>query len=194
MVAARNLAHLGLLFLTGLCVANARAQEFAVPGSARTTIIEETNAYRGARGLAPLRESAAGNQAAQRYARYLAINNKTGHRADGRSPAERLRAAGVRYCKFRGENWHLSWTRPKRATTDTAMAKAMRFWKRSPGHERALRSASTEIGVGVAGAKHGTQWHYVSVQMFFDTSCFRAPPEKPLPPLPHRNPMRPDTP
>ena len=152
-------------------------------------IVSETNAYRQAKGLAPLRESAVANRAAQAYASYLARNNKTGHRADGRSPAERLRATGVKYCKFRGENWHQSWTRPHRASVSTAMGKAMRFWKRSPGHERALRSASTEIGVGVAGARHGDKWHYVSVQMFFDTSCFRAP-EAWRPPLPDRNPMR----
>ena len=40
-------------------------------------------------------------------------------------------------------------------------------WQR-PGHERALRSASTEIGVGVAGWRHGNQWYYVEVQMFLD--------------------------
>ena len=194
MVTAGNLARLAFLTVTALCASNARAQEFAVPASARATIVTETNAYRAGKGLAPLRESPRANQAAKRYARYLAVNNKTGHRADGRSPAERLRAAGVRYCKFRGENWHQSWTRPNRASVPAAMAKAMRFWKRSPGHERALRSASTEIGVGVAGAKHGNQWYYVSVQLFFDTSCFREPPAKPLPPRPDRNPARIDTP
>jgi hypothetical protein len=47
----------------------------------------------------------------------------------------------------------------------------MRFWKKSPGHERALSSASTEIGVGVAGWRHGNQWYYVEIQMFLDTSC-----------------------
>lgn len=194
MFSASKLTWLALLSVTLACASGANAQEFAVPASARATIISETNAYRAASGLAPLRESAGANQAAQRYARYLALNNKTGHRADGRSPAERVRAAGVRYCKFRGENWHQSWTRPNRATVDAAMAKAMRFWKGSPGHERALRSASTEIGVGVAGAKHGNQWYYVSVQMFVDTSCFRDPLEKPLPPPPDRNPARQATP
>jgi len=187
---AGTLRRVALLSLILVYATAASAQEFAVPASARAAIIAETNAYRLANGLAPLRESAAADGVAQRYARYLALNNKTGHRADGRSPAQRLREGGVKYCKFRGENWHLSWTRPQRASAGAAMAKAMRFWTRSPGHERALRSASTDIGVGVAGAKHGSQWHYVSVQMFFDTSCFRAPPEKPVPPLPDRNPGR----
>lgn len=185
-----NLTWLLLLVVTSGWVSSAIAQEFAVPASARTTIVTETNAYRAIHGLAPVRQSAGADQAAQRYARYLALNNKTGHRADGHSPAERVRAAGVKYCKFRGENWHQSWTWPNRVSVAAAMAKAMRFWKGSPGHERALRSASTDIGVGVAGAKHGNQWYYVSVQVFFDTSCFRAPPAKPLPPSPDRNPAR----
>jgi uncharacterized protein YkwD len=130
-----------------------------------------------------LRESAAANRVAQSYATYLARTRKTGHGADGRNPAQRLRAAGIKYRKFRGEDWHQSWTRPNRASTSAAMSKAMRFWKQSPGHERALRPASTEIGVRVAGWKNGNQWYYVSVQMFFDTSCFRPAPT-PLPPSP----------
>ncbi|MGH6734488.1 MAG: CAP domain-containing protein [Methyloceanibacter sp.] len=169
-----------------------KAQQFVAPG-ARATIVSETNAYRQARGLAPLDESAGASQVAQAYATYLARTLKQGHGADGRSPAQRLRAGGIKFCKFRGENWHQSWTRPARASVESAMAKAMRFWKRSPGHERALRSASTEIGVGVAGWKHGNQWYYVSIQMFLDTSCFRGPADA-LPPLPDRNPERSETP
>lgn len=170
------------------------AQEFAVPASGRAAIISETNAYRQAKGLAPLRESPSADRVAQSYATFLARTGKTGHGADGSNPVARLRAAGIKYCKFRGENWHESWTRPNRASTSVAMGKAMRFWKQSPGHERALRSASTEIGVGVAGWRHGNQWYYVSVQMFFDTSCFRPAPEASPPSLPDRNPTRTESP
>lgn len=176
-------------------IASAEAQEFAVPPNARSAIVDQTNSYRQQKGLAPLSENAGANQVAQSYANYLARTNKTGHRADGRSPPQRLRTAGVKFCKFRGENWHLSWTRPVRASSEVAVAKAMRFWKKSPGHERALRSRSSEIGVGIAGWKHGNQWYYQAVQMFIDTSCLKgAKPspsvEDPLPPLPDRNPGR----
>ena len=85
----------------------------------------------------------------------------------------------------------------------------MRFWEHSPGHERALRSPSTEIGVGMAGWRHGNQWYYQEIQVFIDTSCLkpvqtasndgesdadRRPPlpdRKPGPPFPDRNPTRP---
>jgi uncharacterized protein YkwD len=187
---------------------SANAQQFDVPASARSAIVDQTNAYRQAKGLTPLSESAGASQVAQAYANYLAETAKGGHRADGRDPVQRLRAGGVKFCKFRGENWHESWTRPARASPDAAMSAAMRFWKKSPGHERALRSRSTEIGVGVAGWKHGSQWYYQEIQVFIDTSCLKstktasnvaakeedqAPPlpeRKPDPPLPDRNPER----
>ena len=75
------------------------------------------------------------------------------------------------------------------------MASAMRFWKKSPGHERALRSASTDIGVGVAGWKHGDQWYYQEIQIFIDTSCLKGGEAVAnAPPIPDRNPERTQTP
>jgi uncharacterized protein YkwD len=188
---------LGALVVAQLAgVAPAQAQQFDVPSSARSAIVDQTNAYRQEKGLAPLSQSAGASQEAQAYATYLAETKKTGHSADGRGPFQRLRASGVKFCKFRGENWHESWTRPNRASPEAAMGAAMRFWKHSPGHERALRSASTEIGVGVAGWKHDDQWNYQEIQVFIDTSCLRgAKPasvddEDVLPSLPDRNPGR----
>src|SRR6266508_741722 len=194
------------LFVLGLVAASllagitsASAQQFNVPASARSAIVDQTNAYRQAKGLAPLSESAGTSSVAQAYANYLAETAKTGHRADGRDPVQRLRAGGVKFCKFHGENWHESWTRPARVSPGAAMDAAMRFWKKSPGHERALRSRSTEIGVGVAGWKHGNQWYYQEIQVFIDTSCLKgtktasnvaAKEEDQTPPLPDRNPGR----
>lgn len=193
MRTAPRLAQLLLLAATAAAVpASVDAQEFAVPDAARAAIVGDTNAYRETKGLAPLRESPGANRTAQAYADYLARTDKTGHHADGRGPAERLRDAGIAFCKFRGENWHQSWTRPNRAPTAAAMAKAMRFWKHSPGHERALRSVSNEIGVGVAGWKRDGRWVYVTVQVFIDTSCL--PDVASAPPLPDRNPARIETP
>ena len=187
----RQIALLSLAIAFLGPAAAARAQQFEVPIVARSAIVNGTNDYRQQKGLAPLRQSTPASQVAQAYATYLARTRKTGHGADGRNPVERLRAADVKFCKFRGENWHRSWTRPKPAPAGAAAAKAMRFWKKSPGHERALSSASTEIGVGVVGWRHGNQWYYVEVQMFLDTSCFvGAGPGLNDPPRPLRNPRR----
>jgi len=171
------------------------AQQFVVPASAKAQIIDATNAYRKSKGLESLRESESASRVAQAYARYLAEANRTGHNADGRDPVQRLHVAKVSFCKFQGENWHESWTRRDKASAATAMASAMRFWKTSPGHERALRSASTEIGVGVAGWKHGDQWYYQEIQIFIDNSCLKgAVSLANAPPIPDRNPERPQTP
>ena len=191
-----------LLFALGVVAAwqlagatTANAQQFEIPTSAKAAILDETNAYRQARGLGPLRLSPDASGVAQAYANYLAETAKTGHRADGRDPVQRLRAGGVKFCKFRGENWHESWTRPARASPGAAVDAAMRFWKKSPGHERALRSRSTEIGVGVAGWRHGNQWYYQEIQVFIDTSCLKGTKaavsvEDLLPSRPDRNPGR----
>ena len=172
--------------------AGAEAQQFVVPASAKAEIIDATNTYRKARGLPPLRESESASRVAQAYAHYLARTNKTGHNADGRDPVQRLRVASVKFCKFRGENWHESWTRRGKASPGAAIASAMRFWKKSPGHERALRSASTDIGVGIAGWKHGDRWYYQEVQMFIDNSCLKG--ADVTIGLPDRNPQRAQTP
>jgi uncharacterized protein YkwD len=202
-------AFLFALGLAASCDARpAGAQQFDIPANAKASIIEQTNAYRQTKGLAPLSENASASAEAQAYANYLAETARQGHSADGRNPFQRLRASGAKFCKFRGENWHESWTRPSRVSPEAAVAAAMTFWKHSPGHERALRSASTEIGVGVAGWRHGEQWYYQEIQVFIDTSCLKttqtasnegvdesqAPPlpdRKPTPPLPDRNPSRP---
>jgi Cysteine-rich secretory protein family len=107
----------------------AHAQQFEIPASAKAAIIEATNAYRQTKGLAPLSENEGASREAHAYANYLAQTMKRGHSADGRDPVQRLRAGGVKFCKFRGENWHESWTRPARASPDVAMGAAMRFWK-----------------------------------------------------------------
>ena len=201
-----SLALLGLAAIGQLlAVRQAHAQEFAVTDSAKAAIIDQTNAYRATKGLPPLSESVEASREAQTYAEYLAETTKQGHSADGRSPFYRLRVSGTKFCKFRGENWHESWTRPERVSPEAAVAAAMTFWKHSPGHERALRSASTEIGVGIAGWRHGNQWYYQEIQVFIDTSCLRstktvsdeegdAPPPMPgrnsAPSRPERNPMR----
>ncbi len=86
--------------------ARVQAQEFAVPQSARAAIVDQTNAYRATKGLPPLSENEEASREAQGYADYLAETAKQGHSADGRSPFQRLRASGAKFCKFRGENWH----------------------------------------------------------------------------------------
>ena len=187
------LALLGLSAIGQLLGATqADAQEFAVPESARAAIIDQTNAYRAIKGLPPLRENQEASREAQAYAAYLAVTMRQGHSADGRSPFQRLRASGASSASSAARIG----TSPGRVRR--AYCRRPRWMrpcgsgKHSPGHERALRSASTEIGVGIAGWRHGEQWYYQEIQVFIDTACLKgAEAQVPPPPLPDRNPARP---
>lgn len=153
-----------------------RAQQVIVPPHARTIIFEATNAYRAEHDLPRLHLSPTTSKVARDYAKYLAENDKVGHRADGGSARDRLRAQGIEVCHV-WENWHKSWTSEERVTVEEAMAKAMNFWKRSPGHARSMRSNAREIGIGVIGWKHGARWIYTEVQIFIDRSCLKGRPK-----------------
>lgn len=162
-------APLAVAVASLFCI-SAEAQQFSVPTEAERRILEATNAHRVKAGLSPLRLSRGASKVAENYARYLAKTGKTGHRADGRSPRDRLEAGGMPVCRV-WENWYKSWTSRTRPTVEEATDKAMAFWRNSPGHERSLRSPSSEIGVGVVGWKRGRHWVYVGVQLFLDRSC-----------------------
>ena len=154
------------------------AQEFRIPSKARTIILDETNAYRAEYGLPPVRLSPSASKVARDYAKYLAETDKVGHRADGRSARDRLRAQGIEVCHV-WENWHKSWLdEGGRQTIEEATEKAMNFWKRSPGHARSMRSNSRELGIGVVGWKHQRRWVYTEVQIFMDRTCLKQRPKE----------------
>lgn len=148
-------------------------EEFPVPAAANQYILDQTNSYRVQKGLPILWVHQPPNAAADQYAHYLA--NHTGwdnnpHGADGRDPAARVKAQKGTFCGV-WENVQTSWTEPNKADEISAMEKAMTFWKNSPGHEANLRSDSNQLGIGVAGWKDGSKWHYVVVQDFIKTKC-----------------------
>jgi uncharacterized protein YkwD len=138
-------------------------------------IIAETNKYRAAQGSAPVKANDALMQAAQRYADYLARTHKDGHRADGRSPGQRIAAIGYNACAW-SENLYEA--RPvfidESLDVEGLPAKAMEFWKPSPGHQKNLRSARmNHIGVGVAAWMSNGAADVRIVQVFAD-DCGRT--------------------
>ncbi len=83
-------AALLLLALVAISfVTPAQAQQFDVPSSARSAIVDQTNAYRQEKGLAALSESAGASQEAQAYADYLAETTKT-----GTAPMDEIQSGG----------------------------------------------------------------------------------------------------
>jgi uncharacterized protein YkwD len=106
--------------------------------------------------------------AAQAYAEYLiarpAKYERWDHHTDGRSPGERMRAAGYAGCG--GENLYSGWTTSELPALGPM---AMKGWIASKGHEANLRRAGfAEIGIGVAARKWGRRWFFVVVQNFGD--------------------------
>ena len=153
-------------------VTDAHAQKFTVPFEANQYIKDQIDAFRAQNGASKLKMNHPANVAADQYAAFLASNNKSGHTADGKDPAGRVTAAKGKFCKV-WENVHESWSTSKKSKEHPlqAMAKAMEFWKTSPEHRANLLSASTGMGIGAHGWKHGDRWYYKEVVVFVDTSC-----------------------
>jgi uncharacterized protein YkwD len=117
-------------------------------------VIEATNAERKKAGLEPLKANPKLTAAARGHAANMAKQDKLEHELDGKTPSDRIKAAG--YAGRRtGEN--IAWN----AKTPAA---AVNGWMHSPPHkENMLTKEYTEIGVGTArNAKGEPYW----VQVF----------------------------
>ncbi|MBD2460967.1 pre-peptidase C-terminal domain-containing protein [Oscillatoria sp. FACHB-1407] len=103
-------------------------------------VVLKTNAYRVQNGLQPLALNTQLTNAAQTYARAMAVQDNFSHTgADGSSPWDRMRAADYDYSEA-AENL---------AAGHTSAASAMRGWINSSGHRRNLLAYQVqEIGVG----------------------------------------------
>lgn len=127
-------------------------------------IVEMTNAFRRSEKLAEVKPNTELARAARLFAEYLAKTGRFAHEADGRQPAERVKAAGYRHCMV-SENLasHLD----SRGFTSRGLAElAVGGWKTSPGHRKNMVEPDvTEIGVGVAKAPSEPP-QYISVQLF----------------------------
>lgn len=129
---------------------------------ATALIVDKTNAFRRDHSLPALPSNVHLTQAAQQFAEFMAKTGKYGHRADGRTPADRVKAANYAYCAIR-EN--IAYHRDSRAITAEDLAEFFtQGWINSPGHrENILAQYATETGVGVA-TKDGLT--YFAVQLF----------------------------
>jgi uncharacterized protein YkwD len=111
-------------------------------------LIDLTNAERAKadKGLKPLKANPKLMAAARQHAENMAAQDKLAHVLDGKTPSERVKAAGYKY-RATGENILWNGTTPK----ETVAA-----WMDSPQHrENILKPGYTETGVGVAKNKKG---------------------------------------
>lgn len=136
-----------------------------IPDLAKTelAIVERTNAFRLEQELEPVRRNPALDRAAKSFARYLAKSGKFAHEADGRTPAERVRASGYWYCNI-AENLALNLD-SRGFTVEKLGRDTVEGWKASPGHRKNMMLPGvTEIGVGIAQAPSGDP-KFLSVQL-----------------------------
>ena len=130
---------------------------------AEIAIVEMTNVFRGENKLAAVVGEKSLTKAARDYARFLAATSVFSHEADGRRPADRIKAAGYAACSS-AEN--LAWMLDSRGFETRELATRMvEGWKDSPPHRKNLMIEHvTETGVAVVKVTGAEK--YVAVQLF----------------------------
>ena len=111
----------------------------------RQQILCLLNLERQKYGLQPLREEVHLDQAAQVQSDDIAARHYFAHvNPDGRTPADRIAAAGYPPSSLTGEN--ILWGEEREGTP----VRAVDSWMHSPGHRaNILRPGFTEIGIGI---------------------------------------------
>ncbi len=133
------------------------------PAKVKEQIVTATNQFRRQEKRGELKVNAQLAQAAQAFAEYMARTDKFSHEADGKKPADRVTAAGYKYCIV-AENIAYDFNSAGFSTEELAQG-LMDGWKKSPGHRKNLLDPDlSEIGVGLAqSSKTG---RYYAVQDF----------------------------
>lgn len=130
--------------------------------SVSNAIVEQTNDFRKEHELAALATNDALTKAATDFAKYMARTDKYGHRADGRTPAQRAKAAGYKYCVVR-ENIAYR-TNTGEVTAESLIDVFVQGWIDSPPHrENMLADYVAETGVAIATTD---DVNYYAVQLF----------------------------
>jgi uncharacterized protein YkwD len=125
----------------------------APSGGVTAQVVALTNAERAKAGCRPLTVNATLTAVAQAHSQDMATNDYFDHNSqDGRTPFDRMTAAGYRYSTA-AENIAAGQRTPRDVMT---------AWMNSPGHRaNILNCALTEIGVGYAtrsSSQYGVYW------------------------------------
>jgi len=143
--------------------------------SEKSNFLALINQYRQDNGVAPLKISSALTTAAQLHSEDMAAHNYFSHDSlDGRTPIDRMRAAGYNYNTYYGENIA--------AGTSLYTAQSVfNAWKSSPGHNaNMLNPDFVVIGIGIA-YNESSQYKYYWTTDFggYDDSGPPPPPNNP---------------
>jgi uncharacterized protein YkwD len=123
----------------------------ASSGSPESQVVALTNTQRRAQGCPPLAVNSTLTSLARAHSRDMAARGFFDHvNPDGRSPSDRMIAAGYRY-RMAAENIAAGQRTPREVVT---------AWMNSPGHRANILNCSLrQIGVGYAtGGPYGSYW------------------------------------
>jgi len=156
---------LSVVVVTALaCVAEAQTGALAQPDLAvvAARVVSLTNTLRARNELGKVDIEPQLSRAAQEYAEFMADNDRIAHDADGRTPAERVKAAGYDYCMV-AENVEYV-VNSLGFSTEQLAARLVQNWEKSPEHRRnLLLEPITEIGVGVAQSVRSRRYYAVQL-------------------------------
>jgi len=120
------------------------------------------NDFRAGHGLKPLEREPRLDQAAQYFGGYMADRGTLEHRADGSTPAARVRERGYAYCVI-AENIAYEYS-SRGFTADRLARNFVEGWQDSATHRaNMLDAAVTQTGLGVARSRRG---EYYAAQIF----------------------------
>ena len=125
-------------------------------------VVALVNDFRVEHGLKPLEREARLDQAAQYFGGYMAHKGTLEHRADGSTPAARVKQRGYAYCVI-AEN--IAYEYSSRGFTAERLARNfVESWQGSPTHRaNMLDAAVTQTGLGIARSGRG---EYYAAQIF----------------------------
>lgn len=150
------------LLLAVVLPAFVQARPVADTARVEKLLFEDANGFRGDNRRRPLEANPRLDAAAQKFADYMARTGDYGHKADGRTPGERLRAEGFAWCKV-AENIAYAFDSRGFQSADLAH-KFLEGWKASAGHRRNLLDGDVTV-TGVAVARDPRNY-YFAVQLF----------------------------
>ncbi len=150
----RTTAYLLVVFLATLFLALAVVPSAQAYDDQELEFLSLINSYRQQNGLPRLTMSNGLYVASEGHSQDMGVNNYFSHNSlDGRTPWDRIRAAGYNYNTWLGENIAAGYTSAQ-AVFDA--------WRASPGHNANMLSANFRaIGIGrvyVAGSQYGWYW------------------------------------
>lgn len=151
-----------VLILAAALPAASQNRLVADPARVEALLFQDANGFREGNRRKPLEPNARLDAAAQKFADYMARTGEYGHRADGRTPGERVRAEGFAWCKV-AENIAYAFDSRGFQSADLAR-KFLEGWKASAGHRQNLLDPDVTL-TAVAVARDSRNY-YFAVQLF----------------------------